>query len=188
MPLELFQVWLNALVRVQIMRFTVPFIIGLLVTLAVYAQDNQTDSLNERERLQARIQQELNEYNKRPRRVFLARKNNMPALEAYAAECFRKIQTVGNLNYPPEAKNKIYGNVILSFEVMPDGAFQNISVVRSSGHDVLDKHAKYAVDLASPCKPYPMELKERADIITLTQVFTYMNKNIGSESNERFQP
>lgn len=169
------------------MKFAVSLFIGLLVTLSAYAQDNNTDSINERERLQARVQQEWND-SKRPGRLFLARKNNMPILETYAAECFRKIQTVGNLNYPREAINKIYGSVILSFDVMPDGVFQNISVVRSSGHDVLDKHAKHAVELASPCQPYPMELKERADIITLTRVFTYMNKTIGSESNERLQP
>jgi TonB family protein len=183
---SIFSVDINA--RVPAMKFLVSFSIGLLAPLSVHAQDNQADSSRESARLQPLIQQQWDEYKKRPRRLFLNRKNNMPIVENYAAECFRKIQTVGNLNYPREAMGKIYGNVILSFEVMPDGVFQSISVVRSSGHDVLDKHAIYAVELASPCQPYPMELKERADSITLTRMFSYTNETIGSEPNERYQP
>jgi len=170
------------------MKLPVLFIIGLLVPISVHAQVKHADSFKEKERLQALIQQQMDEYYKRPSRQFLSRKNNMPIVENYAAECFRKIQTVGNLNYPPEAMGRIYGNVTLSFEVMPDGALQNITVMRSSGQDVLDKHAIHAVELASPCQPYPMELKDRADIITLTRAFSYINKTIGSEQNECNQP
>ena len=159
-------------VRIFAMQFLMSLCISLLVPLSVHAQDNQMDSTKERERLQTLIQQQWDEYNKRPRKLFLARKNNLPILETYAAECFRKIQTIGNFYYPRKAMGKIYGSVILSFEVIPEGVIRNVSIVHSSGHDVLDNHAKQTVEVAYACQPYPAELKERADIIMLTREFS----------------
>lgn len=155
------------------MQFLIPLCISLLVPFSVHAQDNQMDSTKERERLQTLIQQQSDEYNKKPRKLFLAQKNNLPVLETYATECFRKIQIIGNSYYPRKAMGKTYGNVILSFEVIPEGIIRNVSIVHSSGHDVLDKHAKGTVEVAYACQPYPAELKERADIVVLTRKFSY---------------
>jgi TonB family protein len=53
--------------------------------------------------------------------------------------------------YPPAAKQQqLEGTVWLSFRVDASGAVRNISVVQSSGHDVLDQEGIAMVRRASP--------------------------------------
>ncbi|MBD8889925.1 energy transducer TonB [Roseibium litorale] len=62
------------------------------------------------------------------------------------------------LRYPSAAKRKrITGEVYVSFTVKQSGQLSNVSVIRSSGSDILDKAALETVRRASPFPPIPPE-------------------------------
>ena len=54
----------------------------------------------------------------------------------------KKIEKIGNLNYPKKAtKNNVYGSLELLVSILPNGELNEIRLIESSGHLVLDKAA-----------------------------------------------
>lgn len=73
----------------------------------------------------------------------------------------RKIERVGNQNYPAEASRQgIHGSLILRVTIKRDGTLDNVELVESSGHAVLDNAALRIVRLAAPYSPFTGDLME----------------------------
>ncbi len=132
------------------------------------------------ERLEGEIQDSINEYNKRPRRVFVKPSVQDEVIKDYVRELLKKIERLGTESYPSEARGKLYGAAIVQFEIFPDGAIQNVMVVKSSGHEVLDNAAKQAVKSASPAQPFSQLIKAQTDILVVTRTFEF-TKGIGEQ-------
>lgn len=97
---------------------------------------------------------------------------------AYLEAWRQKVERVGNLNYPDEAKQqKLYGDLILHVAVRPDGSVDNIRVVRSSGQKVLDDAAIRIVRLAAPFAAFPPDIRAEADILDITRTWQFMSGN-----------
>ena len=62
-----------------------------------------------------------------------------------------KVERVGNLNYPEQARRmNLDGALVLSVDLLADGSVEQIRVLRSSGYDILDEAAVRIVRLSSP--------------------------------------
>lgn len=97
---------------------------------------------------------------------------------AYEASWQQKIERVGNLNYPDEARRKkLSGSLTLAVGVKPDGSIHSIKVRRSSGEPVLDEAAQRIVRLAAPFAPFPDELKQEADVLVITRTWRFSMNN-----------
>lgn len=73
----------------------------------------------------------------------------------------RKIERVGNQNYPAEASRQgIHGSLILRVTIKRDGTLDHVELVESSGHAVLDNAALRIVRLAAPYSPFTGDLME----------------------------
>lgn len=124
-------------------------------------------------RLEAKISRDVDAYNKRPRRNVVGVRATS-AVEAQYVEDWRlKIERVGNLNYPEEARGKVYGTLVVSVELNPDGSLRNVEVSKSSGHKVLDNAAKRIVRLAAPYGAFPSDLRKDTDILVITRTWTF---------------
>ncbi len=93
---------------------------------------------------------------------------------AYLAGWQKKIERVGTLNYPQEAKQQgISGKLLLSVDINPDGSISDIVISRSSGHKLLDDAAIKIVNLAAPYAPIPAEVLGDYDMLTIIRTWNF---------------
>ena len=75
----------------------------------------------------------------------------------------RRIEQVGTLNFPNEARRRsLSGNPVLEVAIAADGSLDQVIVRRSSGHPELDQAAVDILRLASPFDPFPPEHAQAA--------------------------
>ena len=92
----------------------------------------------------------------------------------------RKVERVGNLNYPEQARRReLYGNLRLLVVLRPDGSLERVDVLKSSGHKVLDDAAKRIVRLAAPYAAFPPELRKRADRVEIIRTWKFERSRLG---------
>ncbi len=90
----------------------------------------------------------------------------------------KKVERIGNLNYPDEAKRKkFYGNLMLHVAVRADGTVEGIRVVNTSGNQVLDDAAVRIVKLAAPFAAFPPEIRKQIDVLDITRTWQFRNGN-----------
>ncbi len=126
--------------------------------------------------LSAQIKQKLESRASRPRRAFISASTKTYKYAAYMEAWRAKVERVGNLNYPDEArKRKLSGSLILDVALNPDGSVNQIIIRRSSGHKILDDAAIRIVNLASPFAPFPDNIKSDTDILHITRTWQFLN-------------
>jgi len=82
------------------------------------------------------------------------------------------VEQVGNEHYPEEARRqRVFGSLRLAVRLRPDGSVEQVEVLASSGHRVLDLAAIRTIRLAAPFAPFPPELVrwDRLEIIRTWQ-------------------
>jgi protein TonB len=90
----------------------------------------------------------------------------------------RKVENIGNLNYPEEARRKkLYGNLLLHVAVRSDGSVERVRLLKSSGHKLLDDAAINIVKLAAPYAPFPPDIRKEVDVLDITRTWQFLNSN-----------
>ena len=119
--------------------------------------------------LEAELSNEQQKYAKRPRIHRLNAASTMRDKGAwYKEEWRKKVERVGNLNYPDEARRQqIYGSLRMMVSINRDGSLFEVLVLESSGQPLLDQAAQRIVRLAAPFAPFTGDLAEfdRLEII-----------------------
>jgi periplasmic protein TonB len=93
----------------------------------------------------------------------------------YLAAWARKVEQIGNLNYPQAAKDRrLHGNLILHVGVRADGTVDQIRIVRSSGHELLDQAAIKIVQLAAPYAPFPPDIAAETDVLDIIRTWQFL--------------
>lgn len=125
--------------------------------------------------LEAQLEEQKQLHAKRPRKRQLTSVSTQESRDAYYLHGWsKKIETVGNLNYPAEARRKkIYGNLRLMVAVRADGSVQEVRVLKSSGQRILDQAAIDIVRLAAPFAPFPPEIRQDTDILEIIRTWQF---------------
>jgi protein TonB len=124
-------------------------------------------------RLQAQIDRQIEEYQKRPRKKFIGASASEYRFAQYEEDWRVKIERVGTLNYPVEARGKIYGNLRLTVAIRPDGNVESIELDRSSGLNVLDAAAFKIVRMATPFAAFPPDIRRDTDLLVITRTWFF---------------
>lgn len=128
----------------------------------------------EMSRLQARIDQQREEYQKRPRRMFVGARAQEFTFAQYVEDWRIKVERVGNLNYPEAAKrNGLYGTLMLTVNIYDNGKIESIQIDRSSGSKVLDAAAVKIVEMSAPFPRFPEAIRKKVDILGITRSWTF---------------
>jgi periplasmic protein TonB len=137
------------------------------------AQDLVQKSL-EIARLEAQIRREHQAYQERPKRTFVGARASEYRFAQYVDTWRQKIERIGNLNYPSEAKAKrIYGSLQLTVAIKANGEVESVEINRSSGHKILDDAAVRIVRLAAPFERFPENIHVDTDILHITRTWTF---------------
>ena len=128
--------------------------------------------------LSAEIKRKLEVRAERPRRKFISASTKEYKYAAYMEAWRAKVERIGNLNYPEEARRRgLTGNLILDVALNPDGSINEIIVRRSSGHQLLDDAAIRIVKLAAPFAPFPDNIRKEADILHITRTWQFLDSS-----------
>jgi protein TonB len=124
-------------------------------------------------RLQAQIDKRIDEYQKRPRKQFIGANAAEYRFAQYEEDWRVKVERVGTLNYPAEARGKLYGNLRLTVTIRPDGSVESIELDRSSGLKALDAAAFKIVRMATPFAAFPANIRRDTDLLVITRTWFF---------------
>lgn len=125
-------------------------------------------------RLAAEIHLRSERYAKRPKRKFVSASTQEYAWAGYLREWVDRVERVGNLNYPDEARRRrLEGQVVISVAIRRDGGVERADIVQSSGIALLDASALRIARLAEPYPPLP-RTEEDPDVLHVTRTWQFM--------------
>ncbi|ALP51901.1 hypothetical protein Tel_01415 [Candidatus Tenderia electrophaga] len=129
-------------------------------------------------RLTAEIKQSFEIYSQKEKHRYISASTKSFRDAAYLDAWRRKIERIGNLNYPDAAKRRgLSGSLILDVAINANGTIRQITVLRPSGHKILDDAAQRIVRLAGPYAPLPPEMLEDTDILHITRTWLFNSGN-----------
>lgn len=125
-------------------------------------------------RLAQEIQKESEQYAKRPKRKYISANTQEYEFAAYMRAWVARIERIGNLNYPDEARRQqLHGQLVLTVGLDRNGRIKSVDVIQSSGHKVLDDAAVRITRLAEPFPPLP-ETKEKVDELYISRTWQFL--------------
>ncbi|MBP7982019.1 MAG: energy transducer TonB [Arenimonas sp.] len=96
------------------------------------------------------------------------------AYAQYMNEWVRKVERVGNANYPEQALlNQMSGQLILTVAIRKNGRIEGITVVKSSGNKILDGAAVKIVRLSEPFAALPAT-QEDPSVLYITRTWQFL--------------
>ncbi|OYY74382.1 MAG: hypothetical protein B7Y40_05410 [Gammaproteobacteria bacterium 28-57-27] len=137
-----------------------------------------TTSLTERGLQMARLKSEVLQQSLRDdvaaRSAVLTANTRYGAEAAYLNAWVNKVESIGNQNYPEEARRKkLSGRLILKVKIDAWGQLLSVDVQQSSGQKVLDEAAENIVRMGAPYAKFPMEMREKYDQITILRTWAF---------------
>ncbi len=124
--------------------------------------------------LEAELQRQQREYSKRPKVTRFNANSTMKAIDAqYMSLVVNKIERIGSLNFPEEARSRVYGRPRVLISIKADGTLRDLAIMGSSGNKVLDDKALRIVRMAAPFPVFPEEVLKERDIIELIRTLEF---------------
>ncbi|MCH8531432.1 MAG: energy transducer TonB [Saccharospirillum sp.] len=125
--------------------------------------------------LRAMLDESRQNYANRPRVRTLTAVSARRALDAaYVVQWLEDVERIGNQNYPQAARQeRLTGSVRLAVRIRADGSLDEVTVMQSSGHTVLDEAAKRIVHLAAPYDEFSLEMRQEYDVLEIIRTWQF---------------
>jgi protein TonB len=129
-------------------------------------------------KLEAVISKQSDAYENLPKRKFIGARTQEYRYAQYVEDWRSKIERIGNLNYPQQARNqKIYGKLTLTVAIRADGSVESVEINRSSGQRILDAAAMRIVKLAAPYAAFPPDIRKETDVLSITRTWQFTSND-----------
>ncbi len=146
--------------------------VGDVSKSVLFTRSREIDSLN------SEINRKLKAYAERPWRKYINARTREYKYAAYMEAWRSKVERIGNLNYPDEARRKkLSGSLVLEVALNRDGSINKIVQRRSSGFKVLDDAAIGIVRLAAPFARFPAAIRKETDILHIERTWQFLGSN-----------
>lgn len=104
-----------------------------------------------------------------------------PEFAFYLEAWRRKVERIGNINYPADARAKgLNGSLRLLVTITAEGHLTEVRLLESSGHRILDDAALRIVRLAAPYAPFSPRMRESADVLEIERTWRFRNNRYSS--------
>lgn len=140
------------------------------------ARDLMLQAHNEIEHLQDKLDKTTKSLSSRPKKRRISASTKEYAAAAYMKAWEMKVERIGNMNYPQEAKRLgLSGSLMLSVDINPDGSVPpgGIVISRSSGYKVLDDAAVKIVRQGAPYAAIPENVLKTNDMLTIIRTWKF---------------
>ena len=118
-----------------------------------------------------------------PRHKYISNETTEHKYLAYLESCHLKVERIGKLNFPSEAKREdLTGSVEIEVAINSDETLNDVTIIESSGHEELDNAVFKIINLASPFISFPEDIKEEADILHITQTWRFVISKPGTKA------
>ncbi|PZO65726.1 MAG: energy transducer TonB [Pseudoxanthomonas suwonensis] len=125
-------------------------------------------------RLAAEIHLRSQRYARRPKRKFVSASTREYEYATYLRQWVDRVERVGNLNYPDEARRRgIGGTLVITVAIRRDGTVERADIIQSSKIPLLDQAAMRIVRLAEPYPPLP-KTKDNIDVLHVTRTWQFL--------------
>lgn len=132
----------------------------------------------EKERLIAKLAQQWEDYQKRPKREFLSPATKKHGAAEYLESWRKKVERIGNTNYPDKAKTEgLHGTLIIDVAINIDGTINKIDMRKPSKYKLLNDAAIRFIRLAAPFDPFPESISKETDIVHITRAYHFLDNN-----------
>lgn len=158
------------------------FVVSILFSSLLWSEEMAPNNLSEAtklefERLEAQIQKQQEEYQKRPKKKSTETHTRSKQFIDYVENWRQKVEKIGNENYPLQAKNnKLYGSLNVTVSIKSDGELESMQINKSSGYKVLDENVIDTIKKSAPFEPFSDEMKKDTDILSITRTWTFASE------------
>jgi len=98
-------------------------------------------------------------------------------VQQYRADWQRKIERIGNLNYPQAAQTEGFSaSLVMEVKISRDGSLQGMTIKKSSDYPEIDEAAKNIVQMSMPFAPFPRQLAEELDVLVIRRTWRFSNE------------
>lgn len=125
--------------------------------------------------LNAKLDRQRQQYSKRPRELVLTSVSTKASRDAaYLNDWTRKVESVGNQNFPREAvSQRITGSLRLQSIIKWNGTLIKAEILESSGHRILDDAALQIIHRAAPFLPFPLDIRKDYDQMAIIRTWHF---------------
>lgn len=136
-----------------------------------------------RAQLTAALDQSWQELQSMPRHKYISARTREYRYAKYMDAWRAKVERVGNLNYPVEARARgISGTLVLDVAIAHDGNVKEIKLVRPADVVMLNEAATRIVQQASPFEPFPPDIRSNTDVLHITRTWRFGESGLTSEA------
>ena len=133
-------------------------------------------------RLQAQIDRQISDYNKRPKRLTYGINAIGVSYARYVEDWAARIERLGTERYPPEARGRLYDSLIITVEIDKHGNVVDVIVNRKSKHEVLNRAVKQIVYAGAPYERFTPDMAREGDILQIVRTWTFTNDSLETAS------
>lgn len=111
-----------------------------------------------------------------PSKRYINARTKAHAAADYLRRWAEKVEQVGNLNYPEEARRRgLSGSLTLEVTLRPDGSMVGARILDSSRQPVLDQAALRIIHIAAPFLPVPAEVLAGSDLLVIVRTLEFVH-------------
>jgi len=126
-------------------------------------------------RMQAEIARNIEDYNKRPKRLTYGVNAVGVSYARYVADWASRIERIGTERYPPEARGRQYDSLIITAEIDKHGNVVDVVINKKSRYEALNRAVRQIVYAGQPYERFPPEMAREGDILQIVRTWTFTN-------------
>ncbi len=133
-------------------------------------------------RLQAQIDRQISDYNKRPKRLTYGVNAIGVSYARYVEDWASRIERIGTERYPPEARGRMYDSLIITVEIDRHGNVVDVIINRKSRYEALNRAVRQIVYAGAPYERFSPEMAREGDILQIVRTWTFTNDALATRA------